>query len=136
MGDRAFVAVITLPAVVVEAVQRHSGNCAPDEACGLLAGVDGQVTFFYPLTNLAEDSMAYVVDPVGHFGALRHANRHGWELVGVFHSHPNAAAVPSPTDVEGALEPEWFHLILGRDGLRGWQIRGSEVSELSLRTVA
>ena len=121
---------------MLHAMLVHAGNELPNEACGLLAGNGDEVCFFYPLTNVASSPTRYTVDPDGHFGALQHAERNGWQLAGVFHRHPDAIAEPSAVDVEAALEPDWSHVILGVDGLRAWTVRGRTVEEQEIRFVS
>ena len=107
--------------------------CAPDECCGLLASDgDGNVRFAYLLTNSRPSPTSYTIDPDEHFGAFRHAESMGWELTGVFHSHPDGIAIPSEEDVEQALDPEWLYLIAAAGRLRGFKIRDGQVAEVDL----
>lgn len=124
--------MITVPNAVLEAMLVHADNESPNEACGLVAGEGTDVRFFYPLTNIVPSPVSYEVDPAGHFGALRHAERSGWRLLGVFHTHPASSAEPSASDVAGALEPAWFHLILGEEGIRAWIITDGQAGEQPL----
>ncbi len=131
--------MIELPRQIHDAVLAHAVYCAPHEACGLL-GVDdaGAVRMAYCLTNADASPTRFTVAPEEHFGALRHAERRGWTLGGVFHSHPDAAAYPSATDVAGALEPEWLHLIVGplRDPvLRAFRIVPPQITEVVIELV-
>ena len=102
---------------ILEAVRQHSRFCAPEEACGLLA-VDesGGVRMAYACTNTDHSSRRFTVAPEEHYHAWRHAARRGWEIGGVFHSHPLAAAALSPTDVAKAADHSWLYLVIGGDG--------------------
>lgn len=126
---------VVLPLQVEQAVAAHVRGCLPEEACGLLAvDAGGAVRFAYPLTNADRSPVTYTVAPAEHFGAVRHAERHGWEVAGGFHSHPTTEPVPSPTDIARAPATEWLHLIAGieaeRITMRGFLIAGGEVSEV------
>lgn len=127
-----------LPATAREAMIAHARFEAPNEACGLLAADDdGLVREVYCLTNAEASPKAYSLDPTEHFRSLRHAEERGWHLAGVFHSHPNGPAQPSPSDVAQALEPEWVYVIVTLDGaLRGFRIRHGVVSEEPLEDPA
>lgn len=131
---------VFLPPDIRDAMIAHARFCAPEEACGLLAvDGDGALRMSYSLTNVERSGESFTVDPTEHFHALAHAERHGWELGGSFHSHPRSTAVPSRTDVEGALEPGWLYVIVGLgdpDGpeVRGWRITRGSVSEVPLRS--
>jgi proteasome lid subunit RPN8/RPN11 len=115
------------------AIETHAENCQPDECCGLLAAdPSGRIRFAYPLDSSKPSPVSFTIDPDEHFGALRHAERQGWEISGVFHSHPGGEASPSATDVAMAFDPEWVHLILAGDELRAFSIRGGEVSEVEV----
>ena len=119
---------------IVDRVLAHLVGSAPEEGCGLLAiDGDGSVCHAYCLDNVARSSVRFTVDPDGHFAALVHAEANGWRIGGVFHSHPRSAAQPSRTDVAGALDGEWVHLIVGLGGgrpeLRAWWIRDGAATE-------
>ncbi len=102
-----------IPAQVRDAMVAHARFCYPEEACGLLAFDDaGQVRMAYALTNVEHSPVAYTIDPGEHIKALRHAERHGWRLGGVFHSHTHTAAYPSRTDVSRAPEPDWAYFLV------------------------
>lgn len=124
---------LRVPEDVRQAILNHASSCAPDECCGLLASDEsGRITFAYPLTNCEPSPVSYTVDPREHFAALRHAEGNGWELSGVFHSHPRGPATPSVIDVQKALEPDWVYLIVGHGRLRGFHIRDRHVEEIHL----
>jgi proteasome lid subunit RPN8/RPN11 len=116
-----------------QAILAHAANCAPDECCGLLASDgDGRVRFAYPLTNADPSPVSYTVEPVEHFHATRHAESLGWEISGVFHSHPRGPGEPSPVDVSSALDPTWCYLVAWNDSIRGFRIVDGKVEELRL----
>ena len=60
------------------------------------------------------------------------AESQGWEIAGVFHSHPTGPATPSMIDVQSALEPDWVYLVAAQGEVRGFNIRDGRVAELSL----
>lgn len=110
----------------------------PLEACGLLA-VDavGAVRHVYRLSNADASSTAFTIDPDEHYAALVDAESHGWRLGGVYHSHPNGAAAPSPVDLAAGIDADWVHVIVGfgdpkRPELRVWTVEDGVASELDL----
>lgn len=124
-----------LPDQIRDAIVAHARTAAPAEACGLLA-VDpaGRWRMVYCLTNVEASPARFTVDPIEHFRALQHAERSGWGIGGVYHSHPAGDAYPSPADVAGALDPEWLYVIAGpvpNPAVRGFRIRNGEVSEVA-----
>jgi proteasome lid subunit RPN8/RPN11 len=117
--------------IVALAVERY-----PYEACGLLAGLPGGdvVARFYRCRNAAESARVYTIDPRDHLRAERDAEGHGWEILGVVHSHTHTEAYPSPTDVVQAPDPAWHYAIVSlRDdtapSLRSYRIVDGEVTE-------
>jgi proteasome lid subunit RPN8/RPN11 len=115
----------------------HARRCAPEEACGLLEGdAAGTVLAAHPTENVAHATDRFTVDPVAHHALWRRAEEAGRVLVGSFHSHPASAAVPSPVDVAGALDPEWLYVIVGPLAasleVRGYRIRAGQVAEVTL----
>lgn len=114
---------VRVPRQVYEAILAHARFCRPYEACGLFAvDHDGEIRFVYACTNRARSRTRFVVDPTEHFRAIQHAESNGWSIGGDFHSHPSGGAVPSEADEAGALDPTWFHVIVGRDDVRAWRI--------------
>jgi len=107
----------------------------PLEACGLLAGhaATGTVHAFYPCENTAASARVYTVSPSDHLRAERDAEDHGWELLGVMHSHTHTEAYPSPTDVAAAPDPGWHYVIvsLQREApvLRSFRIVDGAIAE-------
>ena len=121
----------------------HCYDGLPDEACGLIAGAvtddeepTGVVSSVYPCANAEASARTYTVDSRDLIKAMRDAEGRGDQLVGVFHSHTHTDAYPSPTDVDQAMEPGWFYVIVSlRDGepvLRAFRIRGGEIAEVQV----
>jgi proteasome lid subunit RPN8/RPN11 len=111
------------------------------EACGLFAGTvqgDGAdahavVQRFYPTENEAASSKVYTVPGKAFLRADRDAEDHGWQLLGVMHSHTHTEAYPSPTDVRQAPDETWHYVIVSlRDdlpSLRSYRIVDGTIAE-------
>ncbi len=84
---------------------RHALAERPNEACGFLGGRDGVVERFFPIRNRAKSPVRYEMDPRDQLRAEDEIERDGLEIVGVFHSHPDTPAFPSPTDCTRAYWP-------------------------------
>lgn len=125
--------MIVIDSQIRTAMLVHADNCHPEESCGLLASdSDGIVRMAYPLTNALRSATNYTLEPREHVKALRHAEARGWELSGVFHSHPHTGAYPSPTDVRLAAEPDWLYVVVGMLGspeVRGFRIRDGQIHD-------
>ena len=80
----------------------------PDEACGILAGKDGRVSRVYCMKNARPGPVSYETDPEEQFRVMKDIRRDGYDMVGIFHSHPSGPAYPSNVDVDKAYWPGTF----------------------------
>ncbi|MGH8911581.1 MAG: Mov34/MPN/PAD-1 family protein [Acidimicrobiia bacterium] len=129
-------AELRLPAEIREAIVSHALWCLPAEACGLVA-VDSshRLRMAYPLTNVDASPTRFTIEAREHFGAVSHAESRGWDIGGVFHSHPSGSAVLSPTDVDQPHDPNWFHIVIGQMlDVRAWRIVDGAAVEVTLLT--
>jgi len=86
---------------------------APHECCGLLLGRGDAVEEVFPGRNVDETPQTrYVMDPRDQLRAFRLMDERGWDLVGIYHSHPQTDAYPSETDKSRALYPEARYVIV------------------------
>jgi proteasome lid subunit RPN8/RPN11 len=128
---------LLVPEPIRVAILTHAENSLPDECCGLVAMDEtGSVRFAYPLTNANPSPATFTVDPLEHFGAMRHAESRGWEISGVFHSHPKGEPIPSATDVAMAGDSDWIYFIIGRGELSAFRIRDGEIEPVGLSLVS
>lgn len=94
----------------------------PFEICGLLIGSvkDNRwlVEEARQIENLNKEraSDRFQLDPNGYQAVDREFRGSGKEIIGVFHSHPDCPAKPSPTDLENAWEGFIYPIISVCDG--------------------
>ncbi len=130
---------LTLTAAQWRDMVAHVEAERPDEACGLLAGEGGVVRKVYPAENILHSPVAYQMDPQRQVEIMLEIEAAGWELSGIYHSHPGGPPVPSPTDVARAYYPDSIYLILAPEDAPGeWRgrafaIEGGRVEEIPLR---
>jgi proteasome lid subunit RPN8/RPN11 len=109
---------------------------APEEACGLLAGLQDVVKEVRSLTNILHSPVRYRMHPQEQYDAFISFEEQGWELLGIYHSHPLGPDQPSPTDINEAYYPDAIYLIwFGGSGAwscRGFRIQQSRISEIKL----
>lgn len=103
----------SLPEEVCAQIIEHCLAEFPNEGCGLLAISDGAVVEIYPTTNQDASPTSYTIPPQEHYDALVDAESRGWEIGGVFHSHPHGPATMSAIDLDRAIEPEWLYVVVG-----------------------
>ncbi|WP_298816344.1 M67 family metallopeptidase [Chloroflexus sp.] len=110
---------LILPAKAAAAIAAHAESTYPDECVGLLIGTlnDEYKTALQvvPLENRwsgqvqlapTDDPLSrrdrFYLDPRDYLRAEREARAGGYEIIGCYHSHPDAIAVPSERDRIGA----------------------------------
>ena len=107
----------------------------PHEICGLLVGTisnEGwQIQDIKPVANINEERAAdrFQLDPAGYQKVDRELRGTGLEIIGVYHSHPDCPAKPSPTDLGSAWEGFAYPIVSVCDGqatdIRCWAINRS-----------
>lgn len=126
---------------LLDAMFTHAVAGHPSEACGLVLFDGTDPAFVCCLTNADESGHRFTIDPAEHFGALRFAERRGWTVGGVFHSHVRSEPVPSAADIRGGADPGWLHFIVGpvegaRQTVRAFRIVDGEPSEVWVSVIA
>lgn len=133
---------LRLPAELREQIARVVEVSYPFEACGLMLGhvTDGQVTVERILharnLNIGRLRDRYLLDPDDFLAADRVARDAGLEIVGIWHSHPDAPARPSMTDLERAWEG-YSYLIVAVTTMtvmdfRSWRLKEGRFVEESI----
>lgn len=116
-------------------IEEHGERGFPDEICGLLLGSehDGRrvIEGLVPLDNSFEEHEQYhrfLITPADMFKAERAARQQGRDVLGVYHSHPNAPARPSEYDRDQAAWTAWSYIIVSvmqgkADDMLAWKLR-------------
>jgi len=127
---------LILPETILSLMLSHATTTYPEECCGLLLGVfqEGQkakrVEEGKPMSNVFQKEERYhrfTIDPKEFMEADIGAEARGLEIVGIFHSHPNAPAKPSQYDVSHAWPSLSYVVIEIRNGkpveTRSWVLK-------------
>ena len=118
---------------IIFAIKKHATRDYPHECGGMLIGGFEyglkEVFETFPIENAREDSRhnRILLLPKDVLRAEKYAREHKLDVVGYYHSHPNAPAVPSQYDLDHAL-PVWSYVIASViDGVavdvRSWEMR-------------
>lgn len=122
-----------------EQMHSHAAELAPQEACGLIAGRSNLGMKVYPLTNALHSPTRFRLDPREQLQAFFDIETRGWQLLAVYHSHPNGPAIPSTIDVREAYYPQIYNLIWSRIQenwiCRAFHIQDGTVSEARLHRI-
>jgi proteasome lid subunit RPN8/RPN11 len=118
-----------------QAMRRHVSRRAPQEACGLLAGTGSLVKFTIGVPNAVRSPVRFRMEPRSQWRAFQRIEAVGFELKGIYHSHPNGPDRPSRTDIVENMYPVaqiiWF-LESGSWQVRGYFIEAGEAIEIAL----
>ena len=107
-----------LPRHLLDQIVQHARKDYPREACGLLIGsclYDARFVMQLAVSaNLAADPLRqFEIDSALHLklqADLRSSDR---AIIGLYHSHPDGQAAPSPSDLAGAWIENFVWLIVG-----------------------
>ena len=117
-------------------MQADVGSRAPEEACGIVAGKAGHILKVYPATNALHSLVRYQLDPQELLEIFNEIDQMGWDLIGIYHSHPNGPNHPSATDIQEAYYPDSVYIIWAQSGgkwnFRGFYIRDGEFTEIPI----
>ena len=99
------------------AIVDHAERSFPQECCGLLVGREKEnvvwIGEIHESENLADDPTRWFeVDPTLRLQLQRGLRGSGRGIIGIYHSHPDGLALPSPRDLECAWEPDLIWLIM------------------------
>ncbi len=103
---------VKIQVAVLAGIARHARDEAPLECCGILVGGDNLIDEYVSARNTKASAVAYQIDPAEHFAAIRSVRTRGRSIVGAYHSHPRSAALPSPTDLAEAHDPDLLYVIV------------------------
>jgi proteasome lid subunit RPN8/RPN11 len=123
---------------LVEEIVAHAREDAPNECCGLVAGIDGRATRVYRARNAEASPFRYTIHPQDQIRIMSEIEERGEEIAAIYHSHTKTAAEPSQTDINLAENwPDPVYLICSlaeakEPSLRAFSIREGRVSELEL----
>jgi len=127
---------LTVSAAQHKQMLAHLQHHAPEEACGLLGGTSERVEQVYLVENVLHSPVAYEMDPTQQVEAMIALEAAGWDLCGIFHSHPTGPAVPSATDLAQSYYPDAIYLIFVPDppgwGMRGFSLAGGRAQEVAV----
>lgn len=128
---------LKLPKRFADRIKAQALAESPNEACGLLAGRDGEASRMFEMTNAERSPVLYRMEPKEQLRVFNEIDEAGLDLVAIYHSHTRSPAYPSDTDVRLAYYPDTTYLICSlqdRDDpvLRGFRIVDGRVDEVEL----
>lgn len=139
---------LEISASLLAEVESHAVEALPEECCGILVGREGSIETVKSATvesvwrtanvDPGDRSRGFSIRPEELLRVHKHARGCRQEVIGYYHSHPGASAIPSGRDL-AAAEPGVSYLILSLidrevTECRSWRLRsdGSCFDEESL----
>jgi len=113
---------------LLEMIQ-HAREESPNEACGILAGKNDRVFRLYRARNAEDSPTTYRLFPDEQYRIFKDIEDRGLEIIGIYHSHPSSAPVPSDTDIRQAYSPEVTHIVISLAESEEPQVRAFRISE-------
>jgi len=112
MRSQRIEGMIVIPAETLADMVAHAREEAPNEACGLLAGVESTVGRSFRLTNVDASPEHFSLDVREQFAAVKEMRAAGLEMLAVYHSHPVTPARMSVEDLRLAFTPGIAYVIV------------------------
>ena len=129
---------LKLERAYVDEMIAHAKEDAPNECCGIIAGVDGRATKLYRAINAEASPYRYSVDSDDLFRIFRECEANDWSFLAIYHSHTASEAYPSATDVRLAFWPEAHYILISlqnraEPSVRAFRILEGVISEEEIR---
>lgn len=127
-----------IAAKLVDEIVAHAREEAPNECCGMVAGVDGAATRVYAARNAEASPFRYVIHPQDQIRIMTEIEDRGEEVAAIYHSHTKTPAEPSQTDINLAENwPDPLYVICSladpdAPSVRAFAIREGGVEEVEL----
>ena len=108
--------MIKIPGPLLRQIYDHTESSYPYECCGVMIGTMGEnktVHAFRICKNLNKERAhdRYNMDPLDMLKAEREFEGSPWEIIGIYHSHPDHPSRPSQTDTDAAFEAYSYVII-------------------------
>ena len=128
---------LEIPNNIFEQMLAQAKAEAPVEACGILAGKDGEVERLYEMTNSDKSSDHFMMTPEEQFKVVKNIRSDGLEMLAIYHSHPETPARPSAEDIRLALTPDVIYVIVSlqntEPAIKGFLIEDGDVTAVPVK---
>ena len=131
--------ILKISKQIYEAVIAHAQSELPNESCGYFAGKDGQVSLFYPMTNIDASPEHFSFDPKEQFKVVKAAREQSLDLLAVYHSHPSTPARLSEEDIRLFNDPTPVYVIVSlsnpKPEMNGFNVFKPNANEVEIEKV-
>jgi len=109
--------VLRIPDPLFDAIRRHAEEAFPNECCGVMLGTIGEgsklVSAIHSIENRFDSPERYhrfLITPDDYRRAEAAARKQKVDILGFYHSHPNASSIASRYDLDHAFP--WFSYLI------------------------
>jgi proteasome lid subunit RPN8/RPN11 len=129
--------MIRIPVSLLREIYGHTEKSYPYECCGVMIGTtdldkNHTVHAFRPCKNLNTERARdrYDMDPLDMLRVEREFENSPWDIIGIYHSHPDHPSRASQTDTERAW-PDYSYVIISVQngtaaGAQSWVLNESD----------
>jgi proteasome lid subunit RPN8/RPN11 len=131
--------MLKIKRTILQGLIAHAEKELPIEACGYLAGNDGEITSQYAMKNIDASSEHFSFDVQEQFSVQKDARAKGLKILAVYHSHPETPARPSAEDIKLAYDPGMSYVIVslaaGKKEIKSFKIQNGIVEHEALEVL-
>ena len=127
---------LKIPNNIFEQLIQQAKAEIPIEACGILAGRDGQVERLYKMTNADKSGTHFTMTPEEQFKVIKDIRSAALEMLAIYHSHPESPARPSAEDIRMALTPDVIYVIVSLQNTSCPAVKGFVIEDGNITEVA
>ena len=131
MDDR-----LTVLQNVYDDIIAHARSLTPIESCGYLAGKGQQIDHLYKMTNIDNEPDHFSFEPKEQFAVVKDARKNGWDLLAVYHSHPESPARPSKEDLNLLKDPNMIYVIVSlmadTPDIKAFRLHDNNISSVTI----
>ncbi|MFV0480544.1 MAG: Mov34/MPN/PAD-1 family protein [Campylobacteraceae bacterium] len=131
--------MLKITKAVLEEIIKHAKDDLPNEACGYLAGVNGEIKKAFKMTNVDASPTHFSFDPKEQFEAFKKAKGEDLRLIACYHSHPNTPARASDEDIKLAYDSNISYIIISlaksEPVVKSFKIKNGEAQEEILEII-
>jgi proteasome lid subunit RPN8/RPN11 len=112
----------------LDQIIEHVKSEHPLEACGILAGKNGDILKIYKMINTDKSRKTYFMDPKEQLRVFKDIRVQEIEMMAIYHSHPHSQAYPSKTDVELAFYSDASYMIVSLEDMNNPVVRSYKIT--------
>ena len=105
-----------------------------NEACGILAGENKQVSKIYQKANTDKSSLTYFMDPKEQFKIAKEMREQDLEMLGIYHSHIKSKAYPSERDIQLAFYSEATYFIVSLENFKEPDTKAFRIADGTIKS--